>query len=159
MEKLKAVTDDELGHAIAAVETEYPNLTHAGWGDGSALRNSVAFNQAFQQHVRQSLWFIRESVTAQEAANNEADSYRLMRIARNWCCGQKIPDRISHGGFILAAIIAGYFPTRYPGSGPACAFNMHLLAGPWLFDANARLMASEVARTIAIAVEERWEEI
>ncbi|MFL9908470.1 hypothetical protein [Paraburkholderia sp. RL17-337-BIB-A] len=150
--ELTRLADDDIRQAIICVASEYPALSRAGWGHLTAPPlESVATDAAFQDEVRRSLQFIRAEVTPQEAANSAANSARLTRLARNWCAQNKQEAGVSHGAVIAAAIIAGYLPVRYPGSGLSCAFNMHFGMGIWSLDAEACALIDSVAEEFAFA--------
>lgn len=151
-EELERISDEEIGSAIACVEFEHPDFTHTGWvASGLPRPASVASHPAFQKQVRAVLLFIQKHAMPQEAINSSANSRRLAEIASAWCGRNVMASRISHGAFIIGAVIAGYTPARYPGSGLSCSFNMRLDLGAWLYDLDARQIVAEIADVLVDA--------
>jgi hypothetical protein len=147
--ELENSTDDEIGCAIAAVESEHSQLTHSGWYDGKVPRPvSVATHPAYRKEVRMALTFIRQHVVAQEIVNSAANSFRLARIASKWAASEGHPDGISNGAFVTAAVIAGYEWLRYPGSGLSCAFNMYIGVGALIYEPGTQSLLRRIADTL-----------
>ncbi|MBC8745210.1 MULTISPECIES: hypothetical protein [Paraburkholderia] len=151
-EELARFTDEEIGIVIAHVEAEYPQLTHAGWIESGLPRPaSAASHPAYQKYVRTALLFVRAHAMPQEAVNSAANSVQLARIASSWGARNVGKGRVPNGAFIVAAIIAGYTPVRYPGSGPSCSFNMRFDVGAWLYDMAVRELVAELAEAFALS--------
>lgn len=127
LRELERLSDDEIGCAIAAVESEHPQLAWSGWYGGNRPKpTSVAMHPAYRKQVRVALTFVRQHAQSQAKISSASNSDALARIATRWASNQGRANRISHGAFITAAIIAGYKWARYPGSGLTCALNMRV---------------------------------